>query len=232
MPPLSDSPAPTQLPMPPLSDSPAPTQLPMPPLSDSAAPTAPDAAPITSPLPSFSSSARGPARPLCDRGRIEPLSEGRYRLELTASAALHAQLLRARDLMRHQNPTSDLGLLVERAVALLVAELENKRLGKTARRSAPRRAKLPSPERVTAAVRRAVFRRDGEQCTFTDVAGHRCEERGWLQLDHALPRGRGGDSSVDNVRVLCRTHNLLAAERVYGREHVARKIHRHLDQPR
>ena len=206
------------------------------------------------------------------------MSEGRYRLELTASAALHAQLLRARDLMRHQNPTSDLGLLVERAVALLVAELEKKRLGKTMRptehvsasriptatrakeptaveaadrtqragdtlgdigakrttgdRSAPRRAKLPSPERVTAAVRRAVFRRDGEQCTFTDVAGHRCEERGWLQLDHALPRGRGGDSSVDNVRVLCRTHNRLAAERVFGRQHVARKMHRHLDQPR
>ena len=98
--------------------------------------------------------------------------------------------------------------------------------------SVPPGAKRTNPERVTAAVRRAVFERDGEQCTFTDATGRRCEERGWLQLDHALPLGRGGDSSVDNVRVLCRTHNLLAAERVFGREHVARRSQRHLDQPK
>ena len=177
-------------------------------------------------------------RTLRDRGQLAPLSEGRYRLELTASAALRDKLLRARDLMRHQNPTGDLGVLVERAVGLLVAELERKRLGRTARPRAAsaashanavghgppaRRAKRPNPDYVPVAVRRAVFERDGERCAFVDAAGRRCEERGWLQLDHALPRGRGGASDADNVRLLCRTHNLLAADRVFGREHVERR---------
>jgi hypothetical protein len=71
------------------------------------------------------------------RARIEPLSECRYRVQLTVSAEVREKLERAKDLMRHRNPSGDLSVVVERALDALVAKLEKERLAKTSR---PRRA--------------------------------------------------------------------------------------------
>jgi hypothetical protein len=143
-------------------------------------------------------------------------------VQFTASGELRKKLERAQDLMRHANAEGDLAVVVERAVDLLLEKLEKQRLGKTSR---PR----PSPEqrdtaRVSRATRRAVFDRDGERCTFTDAEGHRCPATTWLELDHVIPRACGGTSEVGNLRVRCRAHNALYAERTFGKEHVERKI--------
>jgi hypothetical protein len=57
---------------------------------------------------------------------------------------------------------------------------------------------------VRRAVRRALLERDGAQCTFVGPDGHRCTERGWLQRDHKTPFGRGGPSTLENMRLYCR----------------------------
>jgi hypothetical protein len=57
-----------------------------------------------------------------------------------------------------------------------------------------------------------------------DAEGRRCEARAWLEYDHRHPRGKGGGSDVDNVRLLCRAHNRHAAELEYGRDAVERAI--------
>jgi hypothetical protein len=54
--------------------------------------------------------------------------------------------------------------------------------------------------------------------------GHRCETRSFLEFDHERPKGRGGTSEAKNIRLLCRAHNLLAAERIYGEEYIRRKV--------
>jgi 5-methylcytosine-specific restriction endonuclease McrA len=77
---------------------------------------------------------------------------------------------------------------------------------------------------VPRAVRRAVFERDGEQCTFTDAAGARCPSRTLLELDHADSRALGGSDEASNLRVRCRAHNALHAEEVFGRAHVAAQV--------
>ena len=68
--------------------------------------------------------------------------------------------------------------------------------------------------------------RDGALCTFVATDGQRCQERGWLELHHEQPFGRGGPSTVNNIRVLCRSHNQLLAERDYGPIFVQRRIAR------
>lgn len=73
---------------------------------------------------------------------------------------------------------------------------------------------------IPRAVRRAVFERDGERCTFVGVDGRRCSARTFLELDHVQPHALGGANTVGNLRVLCRAHNRLFAERTFGREHV------------
>ena len=39
-------------------------------------------------------------------------------------------------------------------------------------------------------------------------------------MDHVIPRGRGGPSTVENCRVLCDVHNREAARQVYGDAHM------------
>jgi 5-methylcytosine-specific restriction endonuclease McrA len=39
-----------------------------------------------------------------------------------------------------------------------------------------------------------------------------------LEIDHVVPRGRGGLSTVENSRLTCKFHNQLSARQVYGDE--------------
>ena len=88
--------------------------------------------------------------------RIEPLSESRYKLQLTVSGELREKLERARDLMRHRNPSGDLAVVVEQALDALVEKLERERLAKTVR---PRRTvRAAAKGRIRAEVRREVLR--------------------------------------------------------------------------
>ncbi len=133
--------------------------------------------------------------------QLAPLSETRHKVQFTASDELRKKLERARDLMRHANAEGDLAVVVERALDLLLEKLEKQRLGKTSR---PRPSREQShTARVSRATRRAVFERDGERCTFADTEAHRCPATTWLELDHVIPRARGGTSEVGNLRVRC-----------------------------
>ncbi len=159
------------------------------------------------------------------RARIEPLSEARFKIEFTAGAELRAKVELCRDLLSHANPSRDLAVVIERAIDLLLGELESQRL---ARRRRPRRAGVvrgAKASRVTSAARREVFQRDGLQCTYVSPQGRRCETRAFLELDHTEPRACGGSNEPENLRVRCRAHNQLWAEQVFGREVVERSRH-------
>jgi hypothetical protein len=158
---------------------------------------------------------------------VQPLSEARYRVQLTASAQLRDKLEHARRLKSHSHPNGDLATVIEEAVDLLIEKLEKAKLGKTDR---PRQSVGASPvppkdaARVTASARREVISRDGLQCSFIGTNGERCPAREHLEFDHRMPRALGGTGEAANVRLLCRSHNRLAAERVFGRDFVAERI--------
>ncbi len=184
-------------------------------------PTAITAIPTQPPIPALGVEAV--VAPAAAGGwQLAPLSETRHKVHFTASDELRKKLERAQDLMRHASAEGDLAVVVERAVDLLLEKLEKQRLGKNSR---PRPSQEQSDNaRLSRATRRAVFERDGERCTFTDTEGHRCPATTWLELDHVVPRARGGTSEVGNLRVRCRAHNALYAEQTFGKEHVERKI--------
>ncbi len=64
----------------------------------------------------------------------------------------------------------------------------------------------------------------GYQCEYTGPDGVRCTARTRLEIDHIDPVGKGGSSGEENLRVLCRGHNLLLAEREFGEEFMRGKI--------
>lgn len=149
----------------------------------------------------------------------KPLRPGRYKLELTAGRALHDKLVQLQELLRHQVPDGNLAVIVERAVDVLLEQTMKKRFGRTRspqkRRSAQKRR--VRSRYVPRAVVREVHERDAGRCTFVSADGKRCSERGFLELHHHEPFARGGETSVDNLKLVCRAHNALFAERDYGR---------------
>ncbi|MCC6897511.1 MAG: HNH endonuclease [Polyangiaceae bacterium] len=166
----------------------------------------------------------GPSAPSIPaaRARIEPLSATTFRVEFTASSALRDKLEHARNLLSHAVPGGDLATLVERAIDELIAVETKRRTG--AGKPRKRRETKPGSRRVPVAIQRAVRERDEGQCTFVDAEGRRCSEKRFLTIEHVEPFALGGPSTVDNCCLLCSSHNAHRARRVFGEEHVARKV--------
>jgi len=67
-------------------------------------------------------------------------------------------------------------------------------------------------------VKDAVTKRSDNQCEFQAKSGKRCDEKRNLEYDHIRPFSLGGRSDIQNIRYLCKTHNLRAAIETFGRE--------------
>jgi hypothetical protein len=83
---------------------------------------------------------------------------------------------------------------------------------------------LPKSRYVPRKVLREVFARDAGQCTFVSAEGRRCSAREFLEVHNHEPFARGGEASVDNLRLSCRAHNQYLAELDYGRGYMREKI--------
>jgi len=67
-----------------------------------------------------------------------------------------------------------------------------------------------------AAVVRAVFLRDENQCTYVSPDGRRCSACRFLELDHIEPWAVGGEATAENLRLRCRAHNQRYARQYFG----------------
>jgi 5-methylcytosine-specific restriction endonuclease McrA len=146
------------------------------------------------------------------RASVKPMSPRRFALEITIDAETEANLRRAQDLSG-----ANVAHVLDRALKLYVAHLERRKFARTSRPRATRRAPK-NPRTIPANARRAVVARDGERCAFVAQDGRRCNARRFLEFDHVRPVSLGGDSTGDNLRLRCRTHNQLEADRALGAE--------------
>lgn len=186
----------------------------------------PDSPPESKPTPHLAGPASSPEPamlPPSRRDAVTPLAPERYKIQFTASAGTCEKLRLAQDLLRHQIPNGELGQVIDRALTLLLEMLLKQKFAATERathRAAHRSgAPVPTPSRhIPAEVRRAVWIRDGGRCAFVSHTGHRCQERGFLEFHHKQPYGAGGEATVDNIELRCRTHNAYEADLFFGRD--------------
>ena len=113
------------------------------------------------------------------------------------------------------HPNGDLEEVFNRALRLLVQDLERKKFAATDR---PRRSRGQTDDsrNIPANVMRGVRKRDGARCAWVAPGGRRCGERRFLEFHHDDPYGVGGKPTLDRVRLLCRAHNRHEAELFYG----------------
>ena len=160
---------------------------------------------------------RGDAtEPLSSRAKLAPLSPGRFALQVTIDEETHEALRYAQALLGHSVPSGDVAAVLKRAALALVQMLEKQKFAKS-ERSRPQRGDAKG-RYLPAAVRKAVWERDGGQCTFVSEKGKRCESRTRLEFDHVEAVARGGQSTIGGLRLRCRAHNQHAAECTFGRE--------------
>jgi 5-methylcytosine-specific restriction endonuclease McrA len=182
----------------------------------------PAAAPVAPPM---SSGRPGTISDTVHRS-VQPLAADRYLLRVTLGADGHTRLRRAQDLMRHTNPTGDPALIIDRALTLLVDQLERTKIARVSRprQNTPRSPNMTSvtsagagrsTRHIPAAVKRRVWARDEGRCAFVGPHG-RCTETGRLEFHHIQPFAHGGQATVDNIALRCRAHNGHKSDRVFG----------------
>ena len=152
---------------------------------------------------------------------VRPLAPERYKLQVTIAAETRAKLQRAQDLLRHSLPSGDVALILDRALELLVRELERK---KAAAVDQPRNGanSRTNSRHIPAQVRRAVWRRDEGRCAFVG-AERRCDATAFLEFHHVTPYADGGESSAENIQLRCRAHNQYEAELFFGEPFMTRE---------
>jgi 5-methylcytosine-specific restriction endonuclease McrA len=198
-----------------------------------AAPLTGGAAVSPGPPPLLDQDAAGQQRPAAAapslptrRPVVAPLAPERYQVQFTVGQETHDTLRRLQDLLRREIPNGDPAAIVARALTLLLQRVEKRKLAATSpagrarpirsRTDARHRPSAPDSRHIHAAVRRAVWERDGGQCAFVSKSGHRCIERTFLELHHRHPYALGGPSAVDNLALRCRRHNAYEAELTFG----------------
>jgi hypothetical protein len=168
--------------------------------------------------PMTTSKAHGPGSPrpaarAAAPDTAEPLDDDRVRLHITVSRRLLAKIEALKDDLVHGGPASSSAEVLEACVDLMLAR-RAKRKGLVAKPSSTVR---PSkPDAVPTRVRREAWLRAGGRCEWVFESGERCGCETRLEIDHLIPRARGGPSTIDNVRILCRSHNDLAARLAFG----------------
>jgi hypothetical protein len=150
------------------------------------------------------------------RATIAPLAPERFKVQLTISRETHDKLDRVQALARHAIPNGDLTIIFDRALTLLLNELERRVCAVTPSPHASRGASERSRQ-IPAAVKREVWRHDGGRCAFVGRDG-RCSERSFLEYHHVRPYAAGGGATTANIELRCKAHNAHEAALFFGSE--------------
>ncbi len=141
---------------------------------------------------------QGALVPVQPRTVVEPMTSTETRIHITVSPEFVALLKKAKAGQSHVQSNATDEQVLTAALELLVAQQEK------------RKASVP------AKVKREVRARDEGKCQWPLASGGVCGSEVRTEVDHVVPRGKGGPSTVANCRILCRAHNLEAARDVYG----------------
>ena len=146
------------------------------------------------------------------------------------------------ELLSHQVPNGDPATIIKDSLLLRLEQVKRQKFGKgkvkrksedeveTEReaegenqRNIPHEAPVkatserPVSRYIPMEVRNAVWERDQGRCAFMSERGRWCSERRFLEFHHVIPFAWGGETTVENLELRCRTHNAYEGELIFGR---------------
>jgi hypothetical protein len=146
---------------------------------------------------------------------VTPLSPDRYKVQVTIGGETLEKLRLAKDLLRHAVPSGDEAVIFDRALTALLSDLAQKKFAASGkpRPSPPSR---PGSRTIPAELKRRVWLRDLGRCAFVAATGRRCPERAFLEFQHLQPYALGGEATLANIQLRCRSHNAYEARLWFG----------------
>jgi hypothetical protein len=159
--------------------------------------------------------------------KVRAISEDQVSVQVTFTREQFEKLKRIQELLSHTHGGSSHAEALDAAMDVFLEKKDPlKRIVKPRPAPCDTAAEVDVPylqpaKSIKPSTRNAVLKKSGGQCEYRDSKiGHRCGSRHFIEIDHIRPRALGGTNVPDNLRVLCRTHNLLVAEQVFGREKI------------
>jgi hypothetical protein len=152
---------------------------------------------------------------------VRPLTPDLRRLNVTVSSEFLTELEQVRAVLSHKYPDGNFEQVVREAFKL-VLERDRKNKALTDRPRKQPGTASDNDRYVPAAVKREVWKRDQARCTWPMGDGKLCGSTHRLELDHDLEVALGGKPTLGNIRLLCKSHNLMKAEQHLGKALMAK----------
>jgi 5-methylcytosine-specific restriction endonuclease McrA len=168
------------------------------------------------------------------KDHVRVITDQTIELKFCASSELQQKLSQLKGVLAHKAPNISLGELFEKLCDLglehwdpanktarhkkqVVLTRETAPQPKTESRKATPAAPRGRTRYLPAAIKREVYAKAQGEC-------ENCKSRYALQIDHLVPFALGGESTLTNLRLLCRSCNQRAAVKVYGTDKMAQFI--------
>lgn len=149
--------------------------------------------------------------------RKRQIAEDLFANQFTSDQSLENKLDRLRELLSNALPSAPTqNDLLHKICDVALKKLEVKSTNEKMVRPASTRSRY-----ISSITKRKVRQRDGDQCTFVLESGQKCGSRINLNFDHILPYAKGGSTSAENLRQVCRNHNHFLAIQEYGRDKIS-----------
>ncbi|MEK7790065.1 MAG: HNH endonuclease signature motif containing protein, partial [Deltaproteobacteria bacterium] len=150
-------------------------------------------------------------------------------IEFCADEGMAEKIERAKEILRHKFREGKFEDIFNQALEDLLEKRDPMRKIERAKKrevsQAPGETKRKenTPEKsekflsryISQETRRKVWERDGGRCSYENAEGRRCGERNFIQIDHVQPFALWGESTEENLRLLCAQHNRWRAERTF-----------------
>lgn len=128
---------------------------------------------------------------------LRELADGGLELQISLSADQRSKLERAKNYLAEPNYPR----LIEKLCDFHSTKITRSFLP---RQEAPRQN---FGRYIPAALRRQVLERDLRRCQFPKLGGGICGNEFQIEIDHIVPVRKGGATTAENLRCLCRAHN-------------------------
>jgi 5-methylcytosine-specific restriction endonuclease McrA len=155
--------------------------------------------------------------------RLTALDAESSRLSVVLTADTIKKLNEIQEALGGKNANLGLGELVSHLIEKVHSQIAKKDTTSATHPSTAAVKRRNKSPRIPKSVRAEVKERAGHRCEFIDESsGRRCSSKRQLELDHIIPKFMGGTDNVQNLRLLCRSHNQWFAEKHLGKEFMKR----------
>jgi hypothetical protein len=158
--------------------------------------------------------------------KVRTLSEDKTEIKIIIDEELKTQLDQLKHLLSHRlisqiNPNITYQELIKYLVKMGLDKLDPAR--KTAKSLGAPKVETQTPLKkkisryIPSTIKHEVYLRDKGCCSFRTQKTHqKCNSKHLLQYDHIQPMAFGGETTPNNLRLLCANHHKLVTERVFG----------------